>query len=190
MIHGLVENWKFPYWIDFDTPITKQLFDEIVISLELCGNTVLSMTMDQGGSNEGFQNSLGTGVDDQSYQNPAYPDDPSKVLYFVYDYVHAEKLWRNALLKHSVRLDNGQIINAKKQFQELSNYCRSHELSAGYYLKDILIHCKKSDLQTVKFAINLMSNTTASLFRQYFPNDGAKMALADMCDVFHNGIST
>ena len=108
-------------------------------------------------------------------------------MYFLLDYVHVEKLWRNNLLDHLVTLENGMEINAKKEFQELMDFCRANEISLGYYLKDILLQCQSSDRQTVKHCVNLMSNTTASLLRQYFPNDPKKLALADMCDAFHNG---
>ena len=186
MIRGLVEDWQFPFWSDFDKPITKQLLDEVIITAEGCGNTVLAFTCDQGGANEGLRKSLGITKDNQSFQNPAHPNDPDKVVYFLHDYVHVEKLWRNAVLDHEITFDDGVRINAKKIFQQLSNYCRAHELSAGYYLKDILIHLKGSDRQTVKYAINLMSNTSASLIRQHLPPTPENLRLAELCDDFHN----
>ena len=187
MIRGLVEDWQYPYFVDFDRNVDKNLYDQVIVSLEDLGGSVLASTCDQGGSNDGLIGKLGISEDNPCYQNPAYPNDPEKVVYFLHDYVHVEKLWRNNLLQHSVTLEDGQTFQAKEHFQELYDYCKGHEVSEGYYLKDILIHCHDSDLQTVKFAVNLMSNTTASLFRQYFPNDSVKMALADMCDIFHNG---
>ena len=188
MVHGLAENWQFPYFLDFDRAVDKNLFDEVIINMEMmAGLTVLASTCDQGGSNDGLRGKLGISEDQITYQNPAYPDDPERVVYFLHDYVHVEKLWRNNLLDHLVTLENGLQIDAKKEFQELMDYCRRNEISLGYYLKDILLECKSSDRQTVKYCINLLSNTTASLLRHYFPNDEAKLALADMCDAFHNG---
>ena len=188
MVHGLVEDWQFPYWMDFDRAVDKKLFDEVIINMEtLAGINVLASTCDQGGSNDGLRGKLGISEDQLSYQNPAYPDDPERVVFFLHDYVHVEKLWRNNLLDHIVTLENGLEIDAKKEFQELFDFCRANEISMGSYLKDILLQCQSSDRQTVKYAVNLMNNKTASLLRQYFSHDPKKMALADMCDAFHNG---
>ena len=78
MIHGLVEDWQFPFFADFDEPITKQLLNQVIITTEGCENTLLAFTSDQGGVNEGLQKSLEITKDNQSYQNPAHPNNPDE----------------------------------------------------------------------------------------------------------------
>ena len=60
MVRSLVGTWKFPYFCDFDTPMTKPLFHEIIVDIEGTGCKVLASTSDQGGSNEGLKKDLGT----------------------------------------------------------------------------------------------------------------------------------
>ena len=102
MIHGLVEDWQFPFFADFDEPITKQLLNQVIITTEGYGNTVLAFTSDQGGVNEGLQKSLEITKDNQSYQNPAHPNNPDKVMCFLHDYACEEKLWQSVVLNHQI----------------------------------------------------------------------------------------
>ena len=73
-------------------------------------------------------------------------------------------------------------INAKDHFRQLFNHCRANEISEASYLKMIMLECKKSDRQCVKYACNLLCNKTAYLLRKYFPNDPLKLKLADFID--------
>ena len=58
------ENWQHPYFLEFDHPVDKELFDLIVIALEGDGCTLLASICDQGGSNEGLRGKLGNAADE------------------------------------------------------------------------------------------------------------------------------
>ena len=187
MVHGLVDPWKFVYFCDFDCPITKPLCDELIVSIEDAGASVHALTCDQGGSNQGLMKELNITPDNSSYQNPKHPNDSSKKIYPIHDWVHIDKNWRNNLLDHIAYLETGQEIHAKKEFEELSAYCRANEISDGYYLKPILTACTSSNRQVVKYSRKLCSRRTAALFRRYFPDDAAKMALAHIIEIMEDG---
>ena len=184
MLRGLVQDWKFPYFCDFDRPMIKSLFQEIICDIEGTGCKVLSSTCDQAGGNEGLKKDLGITITKVWCPNPY---DKTRKLFFLFDHVHIFKNTRNHFLDHAVTLPNGMIIHAKTHFQELQRYLRANEISEGAYLKDILLDCKSSDRQTVAFARKLLSTKTANLLRKYFPNDAKKLALADIIEKFSNG---
>ena len=191
MIRGLVEDYQFPIFFGFDIAVRKELFDQTVIMIENVGGKCLASTSDQGGDNIGLKNELGITEDNVTYPNPAHPSRP---IYFLFDFVHIYKNLRNNMLDHTMILPDKTRIKALVHFRQLFNHCRGNEISEASYLKTIMLDCKKSDRQTVKFATNLLCNKTASLFRKYFPNDPVKLKLADFIDTvadsslhsFHN----
>ena len=77
---------------NFDRGVSKNLFDEVIFSLEMKAElTELASICDKGGSNDDLWRKLGISEDQLSYQNPAYPNDTEQVVYFLHDYVHVEK---------------------------------------------------------------------------------------------------
>ena len=56
-------------------------------------------------------------------------------------------------------------------------------MSTGFFLKDILLNCQNTDRQIVKWALQLLSHTTAQLFRNHFEENAAALELADFIDV-------
>ena len=86
------------------------------------------------------------------------------------------------MLDHIMIFPDNTRINAKEHLRQLFNHCKGNEISEASYLKTIMLECKKSDRQTVKYATNLLSNKTANLLRKYFPNDPIKLKLADFID--------
>ena len=184
MVQGLVEKWQYPFFCEFDCKITKDLYMQLICTLEDAGLEVVSSTCDQGGSNYGLISELGIEDDAPWVQNPRRPD---YFVFFNFDWVHVHKNLRNNLLDHILVLLNGLKINAKQELRQLFKHCRDNEVSSGSFLKDIFLDCKSSDRQTVKFAEELMSNKVAALLRQFFPNDAKKSALADIFDMIHNG---
>ena len=184
MVRSLVATWKFVYYCDFDTPMTKFLFNQLIYDMEAaCGIKVLANTCDQAGGNEGFQKTLGATVTKPWSRNPY---DSSRKIYFLYDYVHVFKNTRNHLLDKTITV-NGLTINPKKHLQELQQYCRANEVSAGSFLKDIVLNCRSSDRQTTSLARVLLSSATANLLRMFFPDDVKKMVLADIFDILDKG---
>ena len=60
MVKSLTGKWKFPVYIDFDTPvIPKSLLFQIIFQLEMIGIKVLITVCDQAGGNQALAKSLG-----------------------------------------------------------------------------------------------------------------------------------
>ena len=56
---GLIGKWKFPVYVDFDTPVTKSLLLQVIFQLEMIGIQVLITTCDQAGSNQAVAKEFG-----------------------------------------------------------------------------------------------------------------------------------
>ena len=192
-MHGITEPWEYIVYCGFDQNMTKELFDKIVIALEDAGVSVNAFTCDQGGANDGFvRNKLGISVDKSWYQNPKYPNDTTKKIFGLFDYVHVSKNWRNNLVDHDLTVEDelGPLTFSPRQhFEELAAFCRAHEISLGYFLTLFLTRLKSSDRQDVGAMRKLLNRIVAYLFRRYFPNDRAKLALARICEIADDGIS-
>ena len=96
MIRGLIDDYQFPVFFGFDIAVRKMLFDETVIFLENVGGKCLASTCDQGGDNIGLKNELGISKDNVTYPNPA---NPSRLIYFLFDFVHIYKNLRHSVWK-------------------------------------------------------------------------------------------
>ena len=184
MVRGLIDDWSFPFFCDFNVPVTKDLYMQAVTDLEDAGVHVQASTCDQGPSNIGCKTDLGVTEDAPWIPNPKRPD---QLVMFSYDWVHLHKSFRNNLIDHTLILENGLHIKAKNELQQLLKHCRDKEIGAGSWIKDIHLECKNSDRQTVRWAVEIMSDKTASLLREIYPQDAKKIALADIFDLVHKG---
>ena len=184
LVQGLVEQWQFPFFCDFDRKMTKELYMEFICALQEVGLEIHASTCDQGGANYGLMSELGITEDAPWIENPAKPD---YFIFFLYDWVHVHKNLRNNLMDHILILPNGLRINAKHELKQLFKHCKDKEIGAGSFLKDILLECKNSDRQNVRFAEELMSNKTAALLRMIYPENAKRLALADLFDLIHQG---
>ena len=184
IMKGLVEDWQFPFFCDFDCNVTAELFIDLIIAVENAGPMVLSSTCDQGGSNIGLFTTLGVTPQTPWYPNP---NDPSRMIYMGFDWVHVFKNLRNNLMDHSVTLESGVTIEAKKILRQLFNICQSNGVSCGNFLKDIFLDCRSSDRQTVSYAFLLISGKTAALLRRFLGGNQAAIALAAVFDIFSEG---
>ena len=185
MVRSIVGKWQYVYFCDFDKPMTKYLYHELISDLEQIDIKVLGSVCDQAGENEGLKRALGVTKLKPWSTNP---HDPTRKVFFFFDFVHVFKNLRNHMLDHSVTLEDGMEINPKKEFKEIQSYCRANEISEGSFIKDIILDCKSSDRQNVGFAVTLLSTKMAHLIRKHFPHDLKKLALADLCEKFHRGI--
>ena len=184
MVQGLVEKWQYPFFCEMDCNVTKELYMQFICELEDVGTNVMASTCDQGGANYGLITKLGLTEDAPWIQNPRRPDS---FVFFFYDWVHVHKNLRNNLLDHTLILDDGMRIDAKKLLKRLFKHCKDHEIGSSSYLKDILLECKSSDRQTVSFSEELMSSKTAALLRLIYPDDVEMSRLADIFDIIHEG---
>ena len=184
IVRGLVEKWQLPFFCDMDRNVTKELYMQFICELEDVGLHVQASTCDQGGANYGLIKKLGLTLDAPWINNPRRPDS---FVFFLFDWVHVHKNLRNNLLDHILILEDGMRIEAKKLLQRLFKHCKDHEIGSSSFLKDILLECKSSDRQTVKYAEELMSSKVAALLRLCFPNDAKMCRLADIFDIIHEG---
>ena len=184
-VRGIIGDWKYVYFIEYDKKLTKERFNEVILSIELLGIHVLCSTCDQGPRNESLAKSLGVTNDKPYFTNPM---DPTRNVYWLYDPVHLYKSFRNNTVDHVTTLADGRTF-CKKDFVELIDHCKEQEMGVGNYLKDLMVTCVSSDRQTVDLATELLKLMTASLFRRFFPNDQSKLAAADAIEITAPGHS-
>jgi hypothetical protein len=174
MVRGLCSAWKYPIFCEFDTALSKPLLFEIITALEVLGVKVLITTCDQGPKNVGLQGQLGVTEDNVKFQNPFCPD---RFVFFSYDWVHCFKNIRNHMLDKATVFSDGSIVT-KEDFEKLFQMVDS-EISCGYKLSDLHLNCQGSDRQNVRLACQLLSNTTATMFKILFPGDSHIATLSD-----------
>ena len=184
LVQGLVEKWQFPFFCDMDCKVTSELHMQFICELEDVEVRVMASTCDQGGSNYGLKTTLGLTEDAPWVQNPRRPDS---FVFFLFDWVHVHKNLRNNLLDHTLVLEDGMRIDAKKLLQRLFKHCKDNEIGSASFLKDILLECKSSDRQKVSFSETVMSEKMANLMRLVYPNDAKVLRLADIFDQIHKG---
>lgn len=186
MIRGLTHDWSFPIFVQFDQGLTKENLFKIINEIEKNGIEILATISDQGGRNESLAKSLQITARKPFFQNPF---DESRDIFFIFDWNHVFKNWRNNILDKITVFANG-IKASKKDIQELFDFVKSKGLSLGDYLKEIMLNCQSSDRQTVSHAMHLMSEKTANLFRLYFSHDKSKLMFADLFETLGQGINT
>ena len=98
----------------------------------------------------------------------------------MYDPTHLFKSFRNNLLDHIITLPRGHKVSVK-DFRQLKNIV-DHEASVGFKLTDEVLDVKGSDRMDMRAALHMISDLNAALFRRFFPNDHAKLELADLLD--------
>ena len=77
-----------------------------------------------------------------------------------------------------------------KDLLQLQKLCIEQDISKGAYLTDDVFYCTGSQRQNEGPAKALISPTTAELLRENFPNDQAKLQLADVFDAISEGLNT
>ena len=182
MFRGLTSPWKFPLYIDFDVAVSKDVYFENIYCLEELDVHVLISTCDQGSRNEQLAKELK--INPENHWSPN-PYDPTRKVFWSYDFVHLFKSFRNNCLDFVVCFDDG-TYSSKKDFEELVDFCAQDELSCGFFLKDLHLECQGQDRQDVTLATQLISEKVACLFRRYF-GDESKRKAADVCDIMYKG---
>ena len=108
MVRSLTSDWKYPIWVGFDTPVTPEIYKEIIMQLEMINYNVLITACDQGSKNEGLAKRLGVTKDKFWTQNPA---DPKRIVLWSYDFVHIFKNDRNHTLDQTKMLGDGRCFS-------------------------------------------------------------------------------
>ena len=114
MLRGLCSNWKQPVFFDFDQPITADLLNKILMSIEEAGIEVWAITCDGGSSNQALFNSLGVNKEKTSFLNPF---DPTRNVYAFQDPPHLIKLVRNHVLDEGIYVDGSSTLIGKEDFR-------------------------------------------------------------------------
>ena len=178
MVRSLIGKWKFPVYVDFDTPVTKSLLLQVIFQLEMIGIKVLITTCDQAGSNQAVAKSFGIFPSKKTSKDLGIDHDPENVtftnpwdnerqVFFSYDFVHAFKNLRNHLLDDTVEIEDGVKVN-KTDLLKLQG---KTEVRGAWKLEDIHFYCKKQDRQNVQLARDLISNRSAMLMKALYPED-------------------
>ena len=193
MACGLAGKWELPVYINFDVSaktipwIKSQLckiYEQTIIEFEQICFKVLATVSDQGGKNRGLASFLEISPENYFIPNPY---DPSRKVFFLYDFVHEYKLLRNHTLDDTFKLPSGKtytkrfftsLIDASKNHPELTNH--------KFALNDYILNVKASDRQDVGSAVKLLSRETAAMIRKVYPNDHHEIAemLETMSDAF------
>ena len=108
MVRSLTSSWKYPIYVAFDSPVTVEMYKEIIMELEQIGYHVLISACDQGSKNEGLAKQLGITKDKFWIQNPA---DPSRIVLWSHDFVHVFKNDRNHTFDQTKMLPDGRCFS-------------------------------------------------------------------------------
>ena len=182
MVRSLYGNWKFPIYVAFDQAVTPDIYNEILYELGANGIRVMISVCDQGPRNEALAKALG--ITPSKYWIK-HPYNSAWDVFFSYDFIHLFKSFRNHTLDKILVFGDGTEVS-KNDFEDLLRICMS-EISSGSHLNDKMLSCTGTERQNVSMAVKLLSEDTAHLFRQYFPDDGAKQMLADFIQLMHRG---
>ena len=107
-VRSLTSSWKYPIYVAFDSPVTPEIYKEIIMELEQIGIHLLMTACDQGSKNEGLAKRLGVTKDKFWIQNPA---DPSRIVLWSYDFIHVFKNDRNHTLDQTKLLGDGRSFS-------------------------------------------------------------------------------
>lgn len=156
MARGLLSNWKQPVYYQFDTPMTVEILNEIIVSLESCGYKVLAQVSDLGAENRSLWKKLQINSRNTSYRNPA---DPEREIFVFADIPHLLKLIRNHFLDKGFCLKNGETVT-KDFLQQLLDM--SGEINICPTFTQQHLDVKGPSRQKVKTAAQIFSNRVAN----------------------------
>ena len=90
MLRGLIKEWAFPFFCDFDCKVDVQEFQQIVREAAKFDFTVLVAICDQGGGNRGLATRLGVTVD-EPFCHVEVSEEKSQKVFFIHDSLHLLK---------------------------------------------------------------------------------------------------
>ena len=136
MVWGLVGKWKQPIYYEFDKPVDRDLFINIVKTVELTGFKVRAFVSDMGPSNQKLLSDLGIKPGCSSLRNPFC--EIWNVWIFC-DVSHTLKLLRKHLLDKGYEFPDGKT-DEKKTIEKLiekqknSNLQFAHKINNDHLL--------------------------------------------------------
>ena len=179
MIRGLCSNWKQPVFFNFDTPMRKNLFNEIIMKIESTGIEVWAVACDSGSTNQALLKSLGVTTDNTSFQNPA---DPSRKIFAFLDVPHLLKLIRNHILDNGILIDGKNTEIGSSDFLEILNSNKG-EYRIHHKLTDFHLTVTGPQRQRVRPAAQLLSHTSSVALQLLKPERSVQ---ADFIELINN----
>ena len=120
----------------------------------------------KGSKNLGLATELGVNVDNTTF---SHPEDPDKLLFWLYDITHLLKNIRNHLLDDYVTLPGGYTV-CVDDFWHLIDKVKTDNCdhTSGFHLSDEHLNIEGSDRQDYRKCMDLLSDRTANCFEKYF----------------------
>lgn len=180
MARGICSNWKQPVYMDFDAAMTKDILNSIISLLHEINFNVVACVSDCGPTNQGLWKSLNISIERTHFEHKVTSDP----IYVFGDTPHMLKLIRNNWLDRGYQLKDG-ICFQKHHLEEIIKKTDA-EISSGYHLLPLTIHCSGNERQNVGLAKNLLSHKTAVLTARYFSNKPDYIALSKFVDLVNS----
>jgi len=71
MVRGICKSWKQPIFYSYDTPMTKDILNEIITKLLLTSGFLVGFLSDMGTTNMGMWKSMGISYTKSSFKHPS-----------------------------------------------------------------------------------------------------------------------
>jgi hypothetical protein len=173
---GLFGKWKTPLFADFDQRMTPGILHKIIFELHHVGFQVLACVSDCGPTNFSLCRELNV-----SYEHPFIIHQlTGSKIYFFADVPHLLKLIRNWLLD-SEFVFHGSKINKDILHELISS--NEKEISSCFKLTMNHLTVEGPKRQNVRIAAELLSHTTATALRHYYPENTSAVAAASFLEL-------
>lgn len=168
MLRGLTAPWKQIIYYKFDTDMTRDILNDLILKVEAAGFIVIAMVNDLAPTNVRLWNSLGIDLINTCFTNPA---DSTRQIYVFADAPHLLKLIRNNFLDHGFTLDgNSKATVTATCVREIIIRSES-DLKTAHRLSHNHINVQGVKRMNVRLAAQLMSETTAKTIK-FFGEQG------------------
>lgn len=158
--------WKQLVFYDFDRNMTKEILFDIIEKIEATGYSVVGMVSDLGPTNVKLWKTLGIGIENCYFRNPAAPD---RDVYVFADAPHLIKLIRNNFLDSGFQFPDGRCVLSGCVRELISRIVS--DLKTAHRLSESHIYVDGFKRMKVSLAAQLLSESTAKSL-EYFGNRG------------------
>lgn len=158
MIRGLIKPWKQLVFYDFDRNMTKEILFDLIEKIETTGYNVAGMVSDLCPTNVKLWKTLGIGIENCSFRNPAAPD---RDVYVCADAPHLIKSIRNNFLDSGFQFPDGRCVLSGCVRELISRSV--NELKAAHRLSESHIYVDGFKGMKVSLAAQLLSSPLLSL---------------------------
>lgn len=180
MVRGLFSSWKQTIFIAFDTKVTVQILNDMIVRLHEASYDVVAVVSDNGPENVGLRTQLRVDETNVSIKHPV----TGERIYFFGDAPHQIKLIRNWLVEKGFKY-NGKLITTNLLYQLIEEREKC-ELTPLFAFDTTHLELSSTEKQNVRKAVKLLSHTTATALHRRFDqtddHDDAQ-ALASMIEI-------